>query len=63
MLPKKVLVQFVDILSKSTLDFVMLLQEFQNHDNIVRLLDMLPATNDMDIYLVFDYMRKSALGV
>ncbi|XP_059103705.1 mitogen-activated protein kinase 15 isoform X2 [Peromyscus eremicus] len=35
---------------------VMLLQEFGNHPNIIRLLDVIPAQNDKDIYLVFESM-------
>ncbi|XP_036064316.1 mitogen-activated protein kinase 15 isoform X2 [Onychomys torridus] len=35
---------------------VMLLQEFGNHPNIIRLLDVIPAQNDRDIYLVFESM-------
>ncbi|XP_055482747.1 mitogen-activated protein kinase 15 isoform X3 [Psammomys obesus] len=35
---------------------VMLLQEFGDHPNIIRLLDVIPAENDRDIYLVFESM-------
>ncbi|XP_072805995.1 mitogen-activated protein kinase 15 isoform X3 [Vicugna pacos] len=35
---------------------IMLLQEFGNHPNIIRLLDVIRAENDRDIYLVFEYM-------
>ncbi|XP_070238587.1 mitogen-activated protein kinase 15 isoform X1 [Bos mutus] len=35
---------------------IMLLQEFGDHPNIVRLLDVIPAENDRDIYLVFESM-------
>ncbi|XP_076412243.1 mitogen-activated protein kinase 15 isoform X10 [Peromyscus maniculatus bairdii] len=31
-------------------------QEFGNHPNIIRLLDVIPAQNDRDIYLVFESM-------
>ncbi|XP_070320459.1 mitogen-activated protein kinase 15 isoform X3 [Odocoileus virginianus] len=34
----------------------MLLQEFGDHPNIIRLLDVIPAENDRDIYLVFESM-------
>jgi mitogen-activated protein kinase 15 len=34
----------------------MLLQELHGHENIVKLLDVLKAQNDRDIYLVFEYM-------
>ena len=38
----------------------MFLQELnaQHHDNIIRLLNVLKADNDKDIYLVFEYMGK-----
>jgi len=35
---------------------VMYLQELAGHDSIVRLLNIVRAENDRDIYLVFDYM-------
>ncbi|KAM7317201.1 hypothetical protein ACRRTK_023503 [Alexandromys fortis] len=35
---------------------VTLLQEFGDHPNIIRLLDVIPAENDKDIYLVFESM-------
>lgn len=31
-------------------------QEFGGHPNIIRLLDVIPAKNDRDIYLVFESM-------
>ena len=34
----------------------MFLQEF-NHDNIIKLLDVIKAENDRDIYLVFEFME------
>ncbi|XP_006775242.1 PREDICTED: mitogen-activated protein kinase 15 [Myotis davidii] len=34
----------------------MLLQEFGDHPNIIRLLDVIQAENDRDIYLVFEFM-------
>ena len=33
-------------------------QEFGDHPNIVRLLDVIPAENDRDIYLVFESMGE-----
>ena len=36
---------------------VMLLQELNGHENIVRLLNVIRAENDKDIYLVFEYME------
>lgn len=35
---------------------IMFLQEFGDHPNIVKLLDVVRAQNDKDIYLVFEYM-------
>lgn len=35
---------------------VMYLQELAGHDNIIRLLNIVRAENDRDIYLVFEYM-------
>ena len=35
----------------------MLLQELNGHENIVRLLNVIKAENDKDIYLVFEYME------
>ncbi|KAA0710314.1 Mitogen-activated protein kinase 15 [Triplophysa tibetana] len=35
---------------------IMLLQEFGDHTNIIKLLNVLRAQNDKDIYLVFEYM-------
>ena len=36
---------------------IMFLQAL-NHDNIIKLLNVLKADNDKDIYLVFEYMGK-----
>ncbi|CAH8638333.1 unnamed protein product [Schistosoma margrebowiei] len=33
------------------------LQQFSNHPNIIRLLNVIKAENDKDIYLVFEYME------
>ncbi|OWK04162.1 hypothetical protein Celaphus_00016127 [Cervus elaphus hippelaphus] len=41
---------------------IMLLQEFGDHPNIVRLLDVIPAENDRDIYLVFESMERARLA-
>ncbi|XP_060753368.1 mitogen-activated protein kinase 15 [Tachysurus vachellii] len=35
---------------------IMFLQEFGDHPNIIRLLNVIRAQNDKDIYLVFEYM-------
>ncbi|XP_039265837.2 extracellular signal-regulated kinase 2-like [Styela clava] len=35
---------------------IMFLQEFGDHDNIIKLLNVLKADNDRDIYLVFEFM-------
>eukprot|EP01071_Lankesteria_metandrocarpae_P005032 Lankesteria_metandrocarpae@DN3817_c0_g1_i3.p1 len=42
---------------------IMFLQELHGHDNIVRLLNVLKADNDRDIYLVFDYMETDLHAV
>ncbi|CRH03837.1 mitogen-activated protein kinase 1, putative [Plasmodium relictum] len=36
---------------------IMFLYQLNGHDNIIRLMDVLKAKNDNDIYLVFDYME------
>lgn len=38
----------------------MYLQEFAEHENIIRLRNVIKAQNDKDIYLVFDHMGLSA---
>lgn len=35
----------------------MLLQELNGHENIIRLLNVIKAENDKDIYLIFEYME------
>jgi len=35
---------------------IMFLQEFSEHDNVIKLRNVLKADNDKDIYLVFDFM-------
>jgi len=35
---------------------IMFLQEFSEHDNVIKLKNVLKANNDKDIYLVFDFM-------
>nr|KAF6270810.1 mitogen-activated protein kinase 15 [Myotis myotis] len=42
---------------------VMLLQEFGDHPNIIRLLDVIRAENDRDIYLVFEFMDTDLSAV
>eukprot|EP00769_Ergobibamus_cyprinoides_P003287 gnl/Ergobibamus_cyprinoides/4532.p2 GENE.gnl/Ergobibamus_cyprinoides/4532~~gnl/Ergobibamus_cyprinoides/4532.p2 ORF type:complete len:101 (+),score=37.00 gnl/Ergobibamus_cyprinoides/4532:63-365(+) len=41
----------------------MFLQELVDHDNIVRLLNVLKADNDRDIYLVFEYLATDVHAV
>jgi mitogen-activated protein kinase 15 len=36
---------------------IMLLQELNGHENIIKLLNVIKAENNKDIYLVFDYME------
>ena len=49
--------------SQRTFREVMLLQELNGHDNIIRLLNVIKAENDMDLYLVFDYMEADLFNV
>ena len=42
---------------------IMFLQEVNNHENIIRLLNVLKAENDRDIYLVFEYMETDLHAV
>ncbi|EFJ48014.1 mitogen-activated protein kinase 5 [Volvox carteri f. nagariensis] len=42
---------------------VMFLQDLNNHDNIIRLLNVLKAENDRDLYLVFEYMETDLHAV
>lgn len=41
---------------------IMYLQELAGHDNIIRMLNIVRAENDRDIYLVFDYMGECGHG-
>ena len=49
--------------SQRTFREIMFLQELAGHENIVRLLDVIKAENDKDIYLVFDYMETDLHAV
>eukprot|EP00922_Rhytidocystis_sp_ex-Travisia-forbesii_P014825 GHVS01022175.1.p1 GENE.GHVS01022175.1~~GHVS01022175.1.p1 ORF type:complete len:475 (+),score=51.89 GHVS01022175.1:510-1934(+) len=42
---------------------IMFLQELNGHENIVRLINVLKADNDKDIYLVFDFMETDLHAV
>eukprot|EP01069_Polyplicarium_translucidae_P006901 Polyplicarium_translucidae@DN3038_c0_g1_i1.p1 len=42
---------------------IMFLQELAGHENIVRLMNVMKADNDKDIYLVFDYMETDLHAV
>jgi mitogen-activated protein kinase 15 len=42
---------------------IMFLQEMNNHENIVRLQNVLKADNDVDIYLTFEYMETDLHAV
>jgi mitogen-activated protein kinase 15 len=42
---------------------IMFLQELNNHDNIIKLLNVLKAENDRDIYLTFEYMESDLHAV
>ena len=41
----------------------MFLQELCDHDNIIKLLDVMKAENNRDIYLVFEYMETDLHAV
>eukprot|EP00921_Rhytidocystis_pertsovi_P000135 GHVQ01000291.1.p1 GENE.GHVQ01000291.1~~GHVQ01000291.1.p1 ORF type:complete len:330 (+),score=21.13 GHVQ01000291.1:328-1317(+) len=49
--------------SQRTFREIMFLQELCGHENIVRLINVLKADNDKDIYLVFDYMETDLHAV
>lgn len=42
---------------------IMFLQELNGHENIIRLLNVIRAENDRDIYLVFDFMETDLHAV
>ena len=42
---------------------IMFLQEMTSHENIIRLLNVIKATNDKDMYLVFEYMETDLHAV
>ncbi|XP_072911355.1 mitogen-activated protein kinase 15 isoform X2 [Hemitrygon akajei] len=42
---------------------ILLLQEFGNHDNVIKLLNVIRAANDRDIYLVFEFMETDLHAV
>jgi mitogen-activated protein kinase 15 len=41
----------------------MLLQELNGHENIIRLLNVIKAENDVDLYLIFEYMEADLYNV
>mmetsp|Transcript_25056 Transcript_25056/g.43256 ORF Transcript_25056/g.43256 Transcript_25056/m.43256 type:complete len:359 (-) Transcript_25056:1936-3012(-) len=49
--------------SQRTFREIMFLQEINNHENIIRLLNVLKADNDKDIYLTFDFMETDLHAV
>lgn len=42
---------------------VMFLQELNGHENIIRLLNIIKAENNKDLYMVFDYMETDLHAV
>lgn len=42
---------------------IMFLQELNGHENIIRLLNVIRAANDRDIYLIFDFMETDLHAV
>ena len=49
--------------SQRTFREVMLLQELNGHENIIRLLNVIKAENNMDLYLIFEYMESDLYNV
>lgn len=49
--------------SQRTFREVMLLQELNGHENIIRLFNVIKAENNMDLYLVFEYMEADLYNV
>jgi mitogen-activated protein kinase 15 len=49
--------------SQRTFREVMILQELNGHENIIRLLNVIKAQNNMDLYLVFEYMEADLYNV
>lgn len=49
--------------SQRTFREVMLLQELNGHENIIRLLNVIKAQNNMDLYLIFEYMESDLYNV
>jgi mitogen-activated protein kinase 15 len=47
--------------SQRTYREIMYLQELAGHDNIIRLVNIIRAENDRDIYLVFDHMGEETV--
>lgn len=61
---KKIFDAFQDATdAQRTFREIMFLQELNDHDNIIRLLNVLKAENDRDIYLVFEYMETDLQAV
>ena len=52
----------IGIIFKRTFREITFLQEFSGHPNIIKLLSVIRAQNDKDIYLVFEYMGKLPLA-
>ena len=42
---------------------IMYLQELSGHENLIRMLSVVKAQNDRDIYLVFDFMETDLHAV
>ena len=43
--------------AKRTFREVLILMHFQNHDNIIKLIDFVKAENKKDLYLIFEFMQ------
>lgn len=61
---KKIFDAFINATdAQRTFREIMFLQEVNNHENIIRLLNVLKAENDKDIYLVFEFMETDLHAV
>jgi len=61
---KKIFDAFINATdAQRTFREIMFLQEVNNHENIIRLLNVLKAENDKDIYLIFEYMETDLHAV
>ena len=56
---KKIFDAFTNVTdAQRTFREILFLQAFSNHSNVIKLLNVVRAGNDKDIYLVFEFMGK-----